>query len=122
MAEIIDYCHKELGTTVQSNTVFEDNYNLENLLDVGLKSKGFRVETFVRPPVEITLAFKSPVHLSHVEFSSPTTEFVEVLGASDATSDFVLVCKVYQKAGSPRAVLKNYYFPGNGASGSQRSE
>ena len=121
METLIDFCYKEFGTLVQSSTVFEDNFALENLLDTNFKSKGFRVETFVRPPVEITFTFKNPVHLSRIEFSSPASEFIEVWGA-ERDADFYLVGRVHQKAESPKSVLKNYYFPGNDASGSQRPE
>ena len=121
METLIDFCYKELGTLVESSTVFEDNFALENLLDANLKSKGFRVETFVRPPVEITFTFKNPIHLSSIEFSSPASEFIEVWGA-ERDADFDLVGRVHQKAESPKSVLKNYYFPGNDASGSQRPE
>ena len=62
---VIDFCHSELGTSFNcEGTVFEDNYGPSNLLSLeeASKTKGLRVETYVRPPVKITLTFKKPIH------------------------------------------------------------
>ena len=80
----IDFCHSELGTSFNcEGTVFEDNYGPSNLLSLeeASKTKGLRVETYVRPPVKITLTFKKPIHLSHVEFTSPSSQFIEIYGS-----------------------------------------
>ena len=81
---VIDFCHSELGTCFScEGTVFEDNYGPSNLLSLeeASKTKGLRVETYVRPPVKITLTFKKPIHLSHVEFTSPFSQFIEIYGS-----------------------------------------
>jgi len=122
---VIDFCHSELGTSFNcEGTVFEDNYGPSNLLSLeeASKTKGLRVETYVRPPVKITLTFKKPIHLSHVEFTSPSSQFIEIYG-SGSSSNPSLVGKVSHQPGqeSKNTVLKNYYFPGNRASADQRS-
>ena len=82
MDHLIDFCHSELGTTITCDTVSADGFEVDNLIHPNGKLKGFRAESFVRPPLEVALTFRNPIHLSHVEFSSPVVEFAEVYGAA----------------------------------------
>lgn len=58
-----------VGTTISVNTVETDGYEAKNLLSSELSlhsSRGFLAETFVRPPVTLSIKFPLCIELSHI--------------------------------------------------------
>jgi len=66
--ELVNFARVDLGTTVTSSCVSDDDYPPSNLIatDQLLRSKGYRVERFIRPPVQLKLDFTVPILLQSV--------------------------------------------------------
>jgi len=66
--ELVNFARLDLGTTVTSSCVSDDDHPPSNLIatDQSLRSKGYRVERFIRPPVQLRLDFTVPIHLQSV--------------------------------------------------------
>ena len=65
----INFCDGRIGTRLVCSKVAMDGYEASNLListAAGGRSKGFLAETFVRPPVDVTLHFPCNVDIESV--------------------------------------------------------
>ena len=132
--------HCNLGTTVDTNTTFRDDYPPSNLISSSkeIKERGFIAERFVRPPISITLHFKAPIFLSHISFCAGVGQdhrstIIEVLIGSHSENhqsvDFVKIGRAnllqldqfdlntpsttVEKDVSKHCLMKNFRFPGN---------
>ena len=90
--ELVNFCRAPLTRHVECSCVCADSYQVENLIsqDVSQRSRGFRVERFIRPPVHIVLHFLAPVDVACVlmrpEFADEGSEMsVTVFTASQST-------------------------------------
>ncbi|RUS17789.1 hypothetical protein BC938DRAFT_476161 [Jimgerdemannia flammicorona] len=67
MTTLINYAaHPSLHTTIKTTTVTRDGHEPANLLTGLSNTKGFLVERFVKPPVDLVVHFKYPVNLAAV--------------------------------------------------------
>ena len=113
---------------METDTSFRDDYPPSNLLSSEkLKKRGFLAERFVRPPVSITLHFKSPIFLSHLSFSTNVGKdhqslLFEILVAPYSNDiskiEFTKVgrtnlMKNTTQTSSVICTFKNFQFPGN---------
>ena len=113
---------------MDTDTSFRDDNPPSNLLSSEeRKKRGFLAERFVRPPVSITLNFKTPIFLSHLSFSTVAGQghqsaLYEILVAPYSTDltniEFVKVGRtsLMKSTTHKTAVLctfKNFWFPGN---------
>ncbi|KAM9393604.1 RING finger protein 37 isoform 2-T2 [Pholidichthys leucotaenia] len=66
---VVNLCLPHFGTTVQCNKLCADGYDVTNLVssDPALRRRGFKLEYFLRPPVQVTLKFDFQVELSRVD-------------------------------------------------------
>lgn len=66
--DLVNVCFDHFLSDREINCVTIDGKGFENLLSLDRKekSKGFQVETFVRPPVRFSLTFKIPVYVTHI--------------------------------------------------------
>lgn len=68
----MNFCVEGIGTTVDVNQVQADGHEVGNLItnDLNLQSgRGFMADTFVRPPVTISIKFPCCIELSHIVIS-----------------------------------------------------
>jgi len=66
--ELVNFAREDLGTTITSSCVYDDDYPPSNLVstDQSLRFRGYRVERFIRPPVQLQLDFAVPILLQSV--------------------------------------------------------
>ncbi|XP_068560227.1 RING finger protein 37 [Cebidichthys violaceus] len=66
---VLNLCLPAFHTTVQCNKLCADGYDVTNLVsaDPALRRRGFRLEYFLRPPVQVTLKFGFQVELCRVD-------------------------------------------------------
>ncbi|XP_065882940.1 RING finger protein 37-like [Dysidea avara] len=66
--ELVNFAREDLGTTITSSCVYDDNYPPSNLIatDRSLRSRGYRVEHFIRPPIQLQLDFAVPIRLQSI--------------------------------------------------------
>ncbi|CAL8115346.1 unnamed protein product [Orchesella dallaii] len=65
----MNFCCEEIGTTISVNQVEAEGYEAQNLItnDLNLQStRGFMTDSFVRPPVTISIKFPFCIELSHI--------------------------------------------------------
>jgi len=65
----MNFLSEGIGTTITVNQVESDGYEAKNLLgsDLNLQSsRGFLAESFVRPPVTLSIKFPLCIELSHI--------------------------------------------------------
>ncbi|KAL2092890.1 hypothetical protein ACEWY4_012688 [Coilia grayii] len=96
---VVNLCLPPFQTTVQCNKLCADGYDVSNLVseDPSLRRRGFKLEYFLRPPVQVTLGFHCQVEVCGVDIElwsggmdqNSTTRRLEVHSSSDAatTSD-----------------------------------
>jgi hypothetical protein len=68
----MNFLSEGIGTTITVNQVESDGYEAKNLLgsDLNLQSgRGFLAESFVRPPVTLSIKFPLCIELSHIVIS-----------------------------------------------------
>lgn len=68
----MNFCVEGIGTTISVNQVEADGHEAQNLItnDLNLKSTpGFMADSFVRPPVTISIKFPFCIELSHIVIS-----------------------------------------------------
>lgn len=68
----MNFCVEGIGTTISVNQVEADGYEARNLItnDLNLQStSGFMADSFVRPPVSISIKFPFCIELSHIVIS-----------------------------------------------------
>ncbi|XP_037339485.2 RING finger protein 37 isoform X2 [Pungitius pungitius] len=66
---VLNLCLPAFHTTVECNKLCADGYDVTNLLsaDPALRRRGFKLEYFLRPPVQVTLTFGFQVELCRVD-------------------------------------------------------
>ncbi|XP_029366826.1 RING finger protein 37 [Echeneis naucrates] len=66
---VVDLCLPHFYTTVHCNKLCADGYDVTNLVsaDPTLRRRGFKLEYFLRPPVQVTLKFGFQVELCRVD-------------------------------------------------------
>ena len=66
-SKLVNFC---LDPLVQSScsSVSADNYHITNLVstDVSMRSRGFRVEHYMRPPVQLDFEFQFPLNVAYI--------------------------------------------------------
>ncbi|ESO96984.1 hypothetical protein LOTGIDRAFT_188023, partial [Lottia gigantea] len=62
---LIDFCDSRLGTTVISDKISSDGYEVDNLISVEFwkKQNGFMSERFIKPPINLTFHFPCPISI-----------------------------------------------------------
>lgn len=59
MSSLINYAaHPNLGTSIQTRALSRDGHEPSKLFSGSLNTKGFVVERFVKPPVELVVHFR----------------------------------------------------------------
>ncbi|KAI1900137.1 hypothetical protein AGOR_G00046920 [Albula goreensis] len=68
-AMVVDFCLPHFETTVHCNKLSADGYDVSNLLsgDPCVRRRGFKLEYFLRPPVQVTLRFRVKVEVCRVD-------------------------------------------------------
>lgn len=66
---VVNVCLPHFKTTIQCNKLCADGYDVTNLLsaDPDTRRRGFKIEYFLRPPVQVTLQFGFHVELCRVD-------------------------------------------------------
>ncbi|XP_038559835.1 RING finger protein 37 [Micropterus salmoides] len=66
---VVNLCLPHFCTTVHCNKLCADGYDVTNLVsaDPALRRRGFKLEYFLRPPVQVTLKFGFQVELCRVD-------------------------------------------------------
>uniref|UniRef100_A0A1A8PTH8 U-box domain containing 5 n=1 Tax=Nothobranchius pienaari TaxID=704102 RepID=A0A1A8PTH8_9TELE len=66
---VVNLCQPYFHTTAHCNKLCADGYDVSNLVsaDPALRKRGFKLEYFVRPPLQVTLKFGFPVDLCRVD-------------------------------------------------------
>ncbi|XP_069034572.1 RING finger protein 37 isoform X1 [Embiotoca jacksoni] len=66
---VVNLCLPHFQTTAHCNKLCADGYDVTNLLsaDPALRRRGFKLEYFLRPPVQVTLTFGFQVELCRVD-------------------------------------------------------
>ncbi|KAK2837777.1 hypothetical protein Q5P01_014989 [Channa striata] len=66
---VVNLCLPHFCTTVHCNKLCADGYDVANLVsaDPALRRRGFKLEYFMRPPVQVTLKFGFQVELCRVD-------------------------------------------------------
>lgn len=66
---VVNVCLPHFQTTIQCNKLCADGYDVTNLLsaDPAARRRGFKLEYFLRPPVQVTLQFGFHVELCRVD-------------------------------------------------------
>ncbi|KAF7667470.1 hypothetical protein LDENG_00061300 [Lucifuga dentata] len=66
---VVNLCLPHFQTTVHCNKLCADGYDVTNLVsaDPAVRRRGFKLEYFLRPPVEVTLKFGFQVELCRVD-------------------------------------------------------
>ncbi|KAM6945010.1 RING finger protein 37 [Lycodopsis pacificus] len=66
---VLNLCLPAFHTTVQCNKLCADGYDVTNLVsaDPAIRRRGFKLEYFLRPPVQVTLTFGFQVELCRVD-------------------------------------------------------
>ncbi|KAJ8285404.1 hypothetical protein GJAV_G00026420 [Gymnothorax javanicus] len=68
-AMVVNFCLPHFETSVHCNKLSADGYDVSNLLsgDPSLRRRGFKLEYFLRPPVQVTLRFPVQVEVCRVD-------------------------------------------------------
>lgn len=66
---VVNLCLPHFSTTIHCNKLCADGYDVTNLVsaDPALRRRGFKLEYFLRPPVQVTLKFGFQVELCRVD-------------------------------------------------------
>ncbi|XP_055018098.1 RING finger protein 37 isoform X2 [Boleophthalmus pectinirostris] len=66
---VVNLCLPQFHTTIHCNKLCADGYDVTNLVsaDPALRRRGFKLEYFLRPPVQVTLTFEFKVELCRVD-------------------------------------------------------
>ncbi|KAM6931369.1 RING finger protein 37 [Xenentodon cancila] len=66
---VVNFCQPHFETTVHCNKLCADGYDVTNLVssDPALRRRGFKLEYFLRPPLQVTLKFGFQVELCRVD-------------------------------------------------------
>ncbi|XP_053181709.1 RING finger protein 37 [Scomber japonicus] len=66
---VVNLCLPHFDTTIHCNKLCADGYDVTNLVstDPALRKRGFKLEYFLRPPVQVTLKFGFQVELCRVD-------------------------------------------------------
>ncbi|XP_061586027.1 RING finger protein 37 [Cololabis saira] len=66
---VVNLCQPHFETTVHCNKLCADGYDVTNLVspDPALRRRGFKLEYFLRPPLQVTLKFGFQVELCRVD-------------------------------------------------------
>ncbi|XP_040012216.1 RING finger protein 37 [Xiphias gladius] len=66
---VVNLCLPHFHTTIDCNKLCADGYDVSNLVsaDPALRRQGFKLEYFLRPPVQVTLKFGFQVELCRVD-------------------------------------------------------
>ncbi|XP_068594836.1 RING finger protein 37 [Brachionichthys hirsutus] len=66
---VVNLCLPHFNTTVHCNKLCADGYDVTNLVsaDPAYRKRGFKLEYFLRPPVQVTLKFDFQVELCRVD-------------------------------------------------------
>ncbi|XP_054629501.1 RING finger protein 37 isoform X2 [Dunckerocampus dactyliophorus] len=66
---VLNLCLPHFNTEISSNKLCADGYDVTNLIsaDPALRRRGFKLEYFLRPPVQVTLRFGFKVELCRVD-------------------------------------------------------
>lgn len=65
---LINFCFEPFVSSVCCESVAADGYSCSNLVagDFSMRSRGLRVEHYIRPPVTISIEFRVPVDVSYI--------------------------------------------------------
>ncbi|XP_061117373.1 RING finger protein 37 [Conger conger] len=66
---VVNFCLPHFETSVHCNKLSADGHDVTNLLsgDASLRGRGFKLEYFLRPPVQVTLRFRAQVEVCRVD-------------------------------------------------------
>ncbi|XP_063598530.1 RING finger protein 37-like [Penaeus indicus] len=68
----MNFCSESLDPKISSSKPGADGREVSNLIseDPSARKKGFMGEYFIRPPIDVSLVFPVPVHISHIVINS----------------------------------------------------
>nr|XP_043881957.1 RING finger protein 37 [Solea senegalensis]XP_043881958.1 RING finger protein 37 [Solea senegalensis]XP_043881959.1 RING finger protein 37 [Solea senegalensis]XP_043881960.1 RING finger protein 37 [Solea senegalensis]XP_043881961.1 RING finger protein 37 [Solea senegalensis] len=116
---VVNLCLPQFHTTVHCNKLCADGYDVTNLVsdDPALRRRGFKLEYFLRPPVQVTLTFGFRVELSRVDVElwpwgmdrGQTSKRLEISTCSDPlpSHSFEQGCKEGQQKPQMQMRVKN---------------
>lgn len=104
MENLTNFCLEPLINYVSSSSVTADGYTPDNLVstDPLMRSKGLRVEHFMRPPTAVELEFKVPVHVACI-LCQPDLE-------ANSEAKFVFTGSCHATSQKPGCVEDGYEF------------
>ena len=118
-SELINFCLQPL-VDLTSNAVSADDYPITNLVSISpsARSRGFRVEHFIRPPIQLDFEFRLPLNIACIIVQpelAPLAEMRLELAASFHTtstcSNLVTICpNVVVKDSQAVLLLENKAF------------
>ncbi|KAM7416002.1 hypothetical protein PAMA_018195 [Pampus argenteus] len=110
---VVNLCLPHFNTTVHCNKLCADGYDVTNLVsaDPAVRRRGFKLEYFLRPPVQVTLKFGFQVELCRVD--------VELWPSG---MDRGQVCKKLEISTSSDPLPSQNYGKGQGHEQDQRKE
>lgn len=105
--ELINFCLQPL-VDVSSTAVSADEYPLSNLVSIipSVRSRGFRVEHFIRPPVQLEFEFQLPVNVACIIMQPELVPHSEMRLEVAASFHNVSTCSNLVKV-CPNAVVNN---------------
>uniref|UniRef100_A0A8C6UMK2 U-box domain containing 5 n=1 Tax=Neogobius melanostomus TaxID=47308 RepID=A0A8C6UMK2_9GOBI len=98
---VVNLCLHPFHTTIHSSKLCADGYDVTNLVsaDPAVRRRGFKLEYFLRPPLQVTLTFDFKVEICRVDAElwpwgmdrGQACKKLEIGTCSDSNSDFKVV-------------------------------
>lgn len=113
----LNLCHQQLGTEMVCSQVCSDEYDVHNLIadDPIKRLKGFKVEYFVKPPVDITITFPIPVTIHSIriglQLGLQSTSGFEIWSTCNEDAEFQFILKHYSNRSNGVLIKNTRYFP-----------
>lgn len=85
---VINLCLPQFKPRIHCNKISADGYEVENLIseDLTKRSRGFRTEYFIKPPVHVTVSFPFNVEICRIHIDLPAGGGQSVIGLELYTS------------------------------------
>ncbi|KAI1303192.1 RING finger protein 37 [Halotydeus destructor] len=106
----LNLCTENANTRISCSSSCADGFEVTNLISRSLssRSKGFRVDYYVRPPIDVKVRFSLPVELSYISFGPRNGEnevaWLEIL-VRKKKEELVSLMKI--NCNKAKMVLKN---------------
>ena len=113
--EIANVCHESFVSSADISCVTMENYGIGNLYssDSVARSKGLKVERFVRPPFTITFQFRPLIHITHIVLHVDSDDGgvckfqVFVTRANESTRQYLKNCGTFMTSSHGRVLVLN---------------